>query len=88
VLTGELADFPVFYKDDSSLVTAIVAGGLGVYSDGNAWFGKPMLFLSPGYTPGARTTWTEGSIEIGGGFAAQIHDSPFYAFGALTGMKT
>jgi hypothetical protein len=41
ILTGELADFPVFYKDDRKLVTAIVAGGLGVYSDGNAWFGKP-----------------------------------------------
>jgi DNA-binding transcriptional LysR family regulator len=30
ILTGDLADFPVFYKDDRSLVTAIVAGGLGV----------------------------------------------------------
>jgi hypothetical protein len=89
ILTGELADFPVFYKDDRNLVTAIVAGGLGVYSDGNAWFGKPSLFLKPGaYLPGARTTWTEGSLEIGGGFAAQLGDSPVYAFGALTGMKT
>jgi hypothetical protein len=89
VLTGELSDFPVFYKDDRSLVTAIVAGGLGAYSDGNAWFGKPELFLNPsGYLPGSRTTWTEGSLELGGGFAAQLGDSPFYAFGALTGMKT
>jgi hypothetical protein len=87
VLTGELADFPVFYKDDRSLVTAIVAGGLGAYSDGNAWFGKPELFLS-GHQPGARTTWTEGSMEIGGGFATQIGDGAIYAFGALTGMKT
>jgi hypothetical protein len=89
ILTGELADFPVLYKDDRSLFTAIVAGGLGVYSDGNAWFGKPESFLNPkGYLPGARTTWTEGSIEIGGGFAAQLGESPVYAFGALTGMKT
>ncbi|HEX5666718.1 MAG TPA: hypothetical protein VFX71_07775, partial [Hyphomicrobium sp.] len=89
ILTGELADFPVFYKDDRILVTAIVAGGLGIYSDGNAWFGAPELFLNPnGYLPGTRTTWTEGSLEIGGGFAAQLGDSPFYAFGALTGMKT
>jgi hypothetical protein len=89
ILTGELADFPVFYKDDRKLVTAIVAGGLGAYADGNAWFGRPELFLNPeGYLPGARTTWTEGSLEIGGGFAAQLGDSPVYAFGALTGMKT
>ena len=89
ILTGEIADFPVFYKDDRKLVTAIIAGGLGVYSDGNAWFGKPGLFLNPeGYLPGARTTWTEGSLEIGGGFAAQWGDSPLYAFGALTGMKS
>lgn len=89
ILTGELADFPVLYKDERSLVTAIVAGGLGIYSDGEAWFGSPELFLNPaGYLPGARTTWTEGSLEIGGGFATQLGDSPLYAFGALTGMKT
>ncbi len=89
ILTGGLTDFPVFYKDDRTLVTAIVAGGLGVYSDGNAWFGRPGLFLNPlGYLPGAQTSWTEGSLEIGGGFATQLGDSPVYAFGAVTGMKT
>lgn len=89
LLTGEPSDFPVFFKDDRSLFTAIVAGGLGLYSDGNAWFGAPALFLDPsGYLPGARTTWTEGSLEIGAGFAAQLGDGPFYAFGALTGMQT
>jgi hypothetical protein len=89
ILTGDLSDFPVFYKDDRSLVTAIVAGGLGVYSDGNAWFGSPQLFLNPkGYLPGARTTWTEGSLEVGGGFATRLGDAPVYAFGAVTGMKS
>ena len=90
ILTGELADFPVFFKDDRSLVTAIVAGGLGAYSDGNAWFGKPELFLNPaaGHLPGARTSWMEGSVEIGGGFAARLGDTDVYAFGALSGMKT
>lgn len=90
ILTGALGDFPVLYKDDRSLFTAIVAGGLGAYSDGNAWFGAPQLFLNPaaGYYPGARTSWTEGSLELGGGFAAQLGNTPLYAFGALTGMKT
>lgn len=92
VLAGTLGDFPVFYKDSRSLVTAIVAGGLGVYSDGNPWFGQPELFnrFNPlaGHLPGSRATWTEGSLELGGGFAAQLGDAPVYAFGAVTGMKT
>ena len=92
VLTGVLGDFPVFYKDERSLVTAIVAGGLGVYSDSNPWFGQPELFnrFNPlaGHLPGRQANWTEGSLELGGGFAAQLGDAPLYAFGALTGMKT
>lgn len=89
VLTGDLADFPVLYKDERSLFTAIVAGGIGVYSDGHAWFGKPESFLgSAGYLPGSRTSWTEGSVELGGGFANQLGDTPLYAYGALSGMKT
>lgn len=89
---GALSDFPVLYKSDRSLFTAIVAGGLGVYSDGNAWFGQPELFnqYNPlaGHLPGASTAWTEGSLELGAGFASQLGDAPLYAFGALTGMKT
>jgi hypothetical protein len=92
VLTGEIADFPVFYQDGRSLVTAIIAGGVGVYSDSNSWFGQPFLFnqFSPiaGDLPGKRSSWTEGSLEVGAGFATQIGDMPLYAFGALTGMKT
>lgn len=92
VFTREIGDFPTLYKDDRSLLTAIVAGGLGVYSDSNAWFGQPLLFnkFSPiaGHLPGRSNQWTEGSLEIGAGFAQQLGDSPVYAFGALTGMKT
>ncbi len=92
ILTGELRDFPVLYKDGRSLLTAIVAGGLGGYSDSNPWFGQPELFnkSSPiaGHLPGREASWTEGSLEYGGGFAAQLDDLPIYAFGALTGMTT
>jgi hypothetical protein len=84
--------FPVLFKNDRNLVTAIVAGGIGVYSDGNPWFGQPALFIgsSPvaGSLPGARATWTEGSLEVGAGFATGLGDGNFYAFGALTGMFT
>jgi hypothetical protein len=92
VFTGELADFPILYKDDRGLFTAIVAGGIGVYSDGNSWFGQPKLFneFNPlaGRLPGSQATWTEGNLELGGGFATQLGDEPLYAFGALTGMMT
>lgn len=92
VLTGELGDFPVIYKDDRSLLTAIVAGGLGGYADSNPWFGQPELFNSTspiaGHLPGQEAIWTEGSLELGAGFATQIEDLPLYAFGALTGMTT
>lgn len=90
--TGALADVPILYQSDRSLLTAIVAGGIGLYSDDNAWFGQPALFnqYNPlaGHLPGASTAWTEGSLELGAGFAAQLGDAPLYAFGALTGMKT
>lgn len=86
------AVFPTLLKNDRSLVTAIVAGGLGAYSDGNPWFGQPALFnaSSPvaGNLPGNRAFWTEGSLELGAGFATRIANSKLYAFGALTGMFT
>ncbi len=84
--------FPTLFKNDRNLVTAIIAGGLGVYSDGNPWFGQPALFLAAnpvaGNLPGARATWTEGSLEAGAGFAAGLGDGNVYAFGAFTGMFT
>jgi hypothetical protein len=92
VPAGVFGEFPVFYKDDRSLLTAIVGGGLGVYSDGNPWFGQPLLFnrFNPlaGELPGEQTTWTEGSLELGIGGATQLGDTDYYAFAALTGMAT
>jgi hypothetical protein len=82
--------FPTLVKNDRSLVTGIIGGGLGVYSDGNPWFGEPALFnaSSPvaGNLPGGRATWTEGSLELGAGLTSRIGDSNLYGFGALTGM--
>lgn len=52
------AGFPDLLRNERSQVSAIVAGGIGVYSDGNPWFGQPALFnaSSPiaGKLPGAR----------------------------------
>jgi hypothetical protein len=80
--------FPVLHQDGRGLLTAILAGGFGFYADPNPWFGQPPLFTrgSPiaRRLPGARPAWTEGFVEAGLGGAAQIGDSPFYAYGALT----
>ena len=88
---GALSDFPVLYKDDSSLFTAIVAGGLGVYSDGNAWFGQPELFnrYNPlaGHCPGVTRHGPKAASNSAAASPRNLA-TPFYAFGALTGMKT
>jgi hypothetical protein len=92
VLSGRFGDFPVLYKDDRTLLTAIVSGGVGIYSDTNSWFGQPQLFnqFSPiaGNLPGRSASWSEGSVELGAGLAARMGDTPLYAFGAITGTKT
>jgi hypothetical protein len=80
--------FPVLHRSDRAFLTAIIGGGLGVYSDGRPWFGQPGVFLrgSPvaGSLPGRQTSWTEGHVETGAGGALQLGDSPFYLYGAAT----
>jgi hypothetical protein len=82
------ASFPVLHRSDRAFLTAIIGGGLGVYSDGRPWFGQPGAFLrgSPvaGSLPGRRTSWTEGHVETGAGGALQLGDSPLYLYGAAT----
>ncbi len=92
IVRGQLGDFPVIVRTDRSFVTAILTGGNGVYADTNAWFGAPALFAgsSPiaGDLPGRQATWTEAFVEYGIGGATQLGDSPFYAYGALTGITS
>jgi hypothetical protein len=82
--------FPVIYQDERTKLTFIMSSGLGVYSDTNAWFGAPELFIgsSPiaGRLPGDETTWTEGYLELGIGGATQIADSDYYLFGAASAL--
>jgi hypothetical protein len=79
-------------ENDRLYLTAILAGGFGVYSDPNVWFGRPDLFLNrnplAGRRPGRAPAWTEGFVEFGLGGAAQLADSPFYVYGALTGLTS
>lgn len=84
--------FPNLYRDDRSYLTAILGGGFGVYSDGNAWFGRPDLFTEgnplAGNLPGRRASWGESYIEAGLGGATQLSDNAWYAFSALTGVTS
>lgn len=86
----EKPTFPLIYQDDRSKLTFIIGGGLGLYSDGNPWFGQPELFnqFNPlaGHLPGSGTTWEEGYLEFGIGGATQVADLPFYLFGAASGI--
>lgn len=92
-IAGDRFDgFPTLYRSDRALATAILSGGLGVYSDTNSWFGDPGTFVdfSPiaGNLPGREATWTEGFVEFGLGGAVQLGDTPFYGYGALTGLTS
>ncbi|CAH1674035.1 conserved hypothetical protein [Hyphomicrobiales bacterium] len=90
VLLGDFSAFPILYKDERTLLTTIVGGGIGGYSDVNSWFGQPALFNArnplAGKLPGKTASWAEGYLELGLGGATQLGDSPFYGFGAVTGM--
>jgi hypothetical protein len=92
VFTGDAAGFPTLYRSDRASLTAIVSGGLGVYADPNPWFGRTQAFIgrSPlaGNLPGRRPAWTEGFVEYGLAGASQLGDSPFYAYGVLTGLTS
>ena len=92
IVKGRIGDFPLLYRSDRATFTAILSGGFGVYSDTDAWFGDPATFagFSPiaGHLPGRTATWTEGFVEYGLGGAAQIGDTPFYGYGALTGLTS
>jgi hypothetical protein len=92
VLAGDAGGFPVLWRSDRALLTAIVSGGLGVYSDGNPWFGRAQAFngRSPlaRKLPGKQPAWTEGFVEYGMAGASQLGDSPLYAYAAVTGLTS
>ncbi|CAH0130419.1 alginate export family protein [Roseomonas sp. CECT 9278] len=87
--------FPTIWRDERSLLTFIANGGLGTFSDGHPWFGRPSTFtrgsplaLNPpqGVGTGARASWAEAYAEYGIGGATRLLDGPFYLYGAVTGL--
>lgn len=91
-LLGETGRLPEFYRSDRALLTMILNGGFGLYSDTNPWFGRTQAFVGnnplAGRLPGKRPSWTEGFVEYGIGGAIQLGGSPFYAYGTLTGLSS
>lgn len=92
LLAGDARSFPVLYRSDRAFLTALVGGGFGLYGDVNPWFGRPDLFAAGSpiarNLPGRRPGWTEGYTDIGFAGAAQLGDTPFYVYGALTALTS
>jgi len=92
LLAGDPRSFPVLYRSDRGFFTALISGGFGAYSDINPWFGNPALFTAGSpiarKRPGRAPRWTEGYTDLGFAGAAQIGDTPFYAYGAISALTS
>ena len=88
VPTQPAVALPKLHEDATSMVKLILNGGLGLYSDGNAFFlnwdafnkGSP---IAPGPATGRRVTFSDISIEPGIGGIAEVGQK-LYAYGAAT----
>jgi hypothetical protein len=96
MLAGEgLAGFPVIWRSETGGLRFILNGGLGVFTDGNPWFGNPDAFTlgnplvqdpAVGADTGDRIAWFEQWIEGGIAGAVQLGDSNAAVYGALTAI--
>lgn len=90
---SELA-LPRLHEDSKSMVKLILNGGLGIYSDGNAFFRNWNAFnrgspIAPGPATGARVTFSDISIEAGiGGIAEVGHKLHAYSAATLLASGT
>lgn len=79
---------PTLHEDSNSMLKLILNGGVGVYSDGNAFFQNWNAFnkgspIAPGPATGSRVTFSDISIEPGIGGITQVSEK-LYAYGAAT----
>ena len=88
VSTKPVVALPKLHEDSTSMVKLILNGGLGLYSDGNAFFlnwdafnkGSP---IAPGPATGRRVTFSDISIEPGIGGIAEVGQK-LYVYGSAT----
>jgi hypothetical protein len=94
MLAGEgAAGFPILWRSDTSLLRFIVNGGMGAFTDGNPWFGRPEVFTrgnplvedpGAGADTGRRASWIESWVELGLGGVTQVGDTNLAVYGAAT----
>lgn len=93
IALGDFSAFPVLYRSGDSYVTTMLNGGMGIYSDGNPWFGSPQTFTlgnplvddpSVGADTDNQISWAEGYLHAGIGALTPIAQSPWNAFMALS----
>jgi hypothetical protein len=91
--TGRAGDFPTLYQDERSSLSLLLNGGIGLYSDGNPWFGDAAAFT--GRSPialdpanGDSATWFESSIEYGLDGIMQLGAGNVWAYGANTWLTS
>jgi hypothetical protein len=89
------ADFPVLHRGERSYLRMLISAGLGVFSDGQPWFGDPGTFTrnnplvenpAIGADTGDRATWTEMWAELGLGGVTPLGDSDVYLYGAASAI--
>lgn len=91
--TGRAGDFPALYQDERAYLRLLLNGGIGLFSDGNPWFGDAPAFT--GRSPialdpadGRSATWYESSVEYGLGGVIQLGKGNTWAYGASTWLTS
>jgi hypothetical protein len=93
LVTGTVRDLPVLYRDDRSLLKAILNGGVGAYGTSNPFFGHAELFAKGNKAarhpagPGA-SSWAESYIAPGIGGIFRLGDTPLYPYGSVTYLES
>jgi hypothetical protein len=93
LVSGDLADLPVLYRQGGRYLQMILNGGFCVYSDGNPWFdtsetctrGNPLV-ENPAVGTGDRASWAEGFAQVGFGGVTPMGDEDLYGFGAVSAI--
>lgn len=92
---GGRAAFPILWQDQDSLLRFHLNGGMGAYSDGNPWFGRPDVLTrgnplvedpAIGAQTGSRATWAEAFVEFGLSGVTRLGGSNVALYGAVTAI--
>lgn len=89
LVDGRPCSLPALYRTDRSMVTALLYGGVGCYSDFDPWFGRAATFtqgnpIAPSPATGSSIQWAEGYVEPGLAAIGQLGCEPLYAYAAAT----